>query len=248
MALELIVDTLDSVPEALKDMYVASEGKFKLDVNGIEDTKGLKSALEKERQAAKEAREALRKFDGIDPLKTKEFMAKFENDEEAQLIANGKIDEVFQKRTEKWRLEEERQKKELGDKIAAAESKANTYKDRVLDDAFRSAANKISDIQTGAVDEMLLGHLRTIFALDENGRAVQYNEDGSVVIGKDGKSPYSPEEYLEGCRATKPWLFKVTSSGSPATGKPQKVGGKDFSNLPPIERLTAARAAAAGRK
>src|SRR3989304_2911677 len=248
MALELIVDTLDAVPEALKDMYVASEGKFKLDVNGIEDTKGLKSALEKERTAAKEAREALKKFEGIDPLKTKEFMAKFENDEEAQLIANGKIDEVFRKRTEKWRLEEERQKKELGDKITAAESKASAYKDRVLDDAFRSAANKISDIQTGVVDEMLLGHLRTIFALDENGRAVQYNEDGSVVIGKDGKSPYSPEEYLEGCRATKPWLFKVTSSGSSATGKQHKVSGKDFSSLPPVERLTAARAAAVGRK
>src|SRR3972149_6481488 len=135
MPLELIVDTLDAVPEALKDMYVASEGKFKLDVNGIEDTKGLKSALEKERTAAKEAREALKKFEGIDPLKTKEFMAKFENDEEAQLIANGKIDEVFRKRTEKWRLEEDQLQKGDDGVIRRVMAKVRAHKDRVLDDA-----------------------------------------------------------------------------------------------------------------
>ena len=246
--MDYIVDNLDGIPERAKIAFVEENGKFKFDPSKIDDYKELKASIEKERTAAKEAREALKKFEGIDPLKTKEFMAKFENDEEAQLIANGKIDEVFQKRTEKWRMEEERQKKELGDKITAAESKASAYKDRVLDDAFRSAAGKITDIQSGAVDEMFLGYMRGIFALDDNGNAVQHNSDGSVVIGKDGKTPYSPLEHIEGLRATKPWLFKVMSSGSSATGKQQKVGGKDFSNLPPVERLTAARAAAAGRK
>lgn len=53
MALELIVANLDGVPEALRTLYVADGDKFKLDVSGIEDTTGLKSALAAERAAAK---------------------------------------------------------------------------------------------------------------------------------------------------------------------------------------------------
>lgn len=246
MALKLILDSLDDISDELKNMYVESDGKFKLDVDGIEDTKGLKSALEKERAAAREARDALKKFDGIDPTKTREFMAKFENDEEAQLIANGKIDEVFQKRTEKYHTEVERQKKELADKITAAESKANAFRDRVLDDAIRAAASKFPDLHSSAIEDALL-KMRKDFTLDENGNAVQLNSDGTIVTGKDGKTPYSPIEEFEASKVTKPHWWKVSNSGSSATGKPNKVGGKDFSHLPPTERLTAARAAA-GRK
>jgi hypothetical protein len=56
MPLPLIVDTLDSVPETIRANYVAAEnGKFRLDLDGYEDPAGLKSALEKERKAARDA-------------------------------------------------------------------------------------------------------------------------------------------------------------------------------------------------
>ena len=55
MPLQLIVDTLDAVPENLRSLYSESDGKFRLAVDGLEDTAGLKSALQKEREAARAA-------------------------------------------------------------------------------------------------------------------------------------------------------------------------------------------------
>ena len=56
MALKLNVESLDSVDEALRPLYVEREGKFTLNVDGIEDTAALKGALQKERRE-REARE-----------------------------------------------------------------------------------------------------------------------------------------------------------------------------------------------
>lgn len=55
MSLKLTVDTLDDVPENLRSLYSEADGKFRLAVDGIEDTAGLKSALQKEREAARNA-------------------------------------------------------------------------------------------------------------------------------------------------------------------------------------------------
>ena len=55
MALKLTLDSLDGVDEAIKSLYVEQDGKFKLAVDGLEDTSGLKSALEKERKARRDA-------------------------------------------------------------------------------------------------------------------------------------------------------------------------------------------------
>src|ERR1700751_2111090 len=56
MALALNVDSLDAVNENLRPLYVEKDGKFVLDVDGIEDTSALKGALQKERKE-REAKE-----------------------------------------------------------------------------------------------------------------------------------------------------------------------------------------------
>ena len=56
MTLKYIVDALDGVDAKFHDLYEKAEGKFRLKVDGVEDTTGLKSALEKERANAKEAK------------------------------------------------------------------------------------------------------------------------------------------------------------------------------------------------
>src|SRR4051794_27617528 len=50
MALKAIVETIDSVPEAVRGLYKEAEGKFILDVESVEgyaleDVSGLKSTL-----------------------------------------------------------------------------------------------------------------------------------------------------------------------------------------------------------
>lgn len=55
MALEFTVDSIDTIPEAQRSLYKQAGEKYVLDVSGYEDPVGLKSALTKEREAAKTA-------------------------------------------------------------------------------------------------------------------------------------------------------------------------------------------------
>ena len=62
MALKLTVDTLDGIDESHHALYAEKDGKFHLDVDGVEDTTGLKSALDKERKANRELQGKIKKM------------------------------------------------------------------------------------------------------------------------------------------------------------------------------------------
>lgn len=226
-ALEFSVDDLTTVPEAHRALYVERDGKFKLDVSGVEDTAGLKSALEKERTAAKEAvrakRELETKYAGIDPEQVKALMSRFENDEEAKLIAAGKLDEVVQRRTDKFQAELRKQVEAANGNVAAAEAKAAKFSQRVLDNHVRAAAAKVG-LHAQAVEDALFRG-RTMFVLDDSGEAVQLDSDGKPILGKDGKTPFSPVEWLESMRETAPHWFPIKGSGSGAGGGAGGAGG-----------------------
>lgn len=244
MALPLIVDQLDSVDESVRSFYVEDSGKYRLDLDGYEDPKNLKSALEKERQAAKDAKKLIsemqRKYDGIDPDKVKGLLSKLENDEEAKLLAEGKLDEVVNKRIEKQRAEFERKATEALTRAEQEALKAKKFEQRVLDNHIRAAAMK-AGLHEHAVEDALF-RARSMFTLDENGEAVQLDQDGQPVVGKDGKTPFSPTEWLQEMKEKAPHWFPAQSSGGGAPGSRTTASKTDLSHLPPAERLTRARA------
>lgn len=244
MALQLVIGKLDEVAEAQRSLYVEKDGKFHLDVDGIEDTTGLKNALNAERLAAKEAKriakEIEERYAGIDPAKVREMMAKLENDGEAALIAAGKIDEVIARRTEKFKAESQRQIEEAKNAAKAAEARASKFSQRVLDNHIRQAATK-AGLHQHAVEDALF-RARSMFSLSEDGDAIQLGADGVPVLGKDGKTPFSPAEWLEGMKESAPHWFPASSSGGGAGGgKHTGANGKDLSHLPPAARMAAAR-------
>ncbi|MCG8608945.1 MAG: hypothetical protein MI864_00275 [Pseudomonadales bacterium] len=53
MALQFEVDSLDGIDEGQKGLYIEHEGKFRLDVTGIDPADELKTALQKEREERK---------------------------------------------------------------------------------------------------------------------------------------------------------------------------------------------------
>lgn len=57
MPLELIVEKIDALPETIRGLYVEKEGKYHLDVTGIEDVSGLKKSHEKLLAEKKQASE-----------------------------------------------------------------------------------------------------------------------------------------------------------------------------------------------
>lgn len=244
MALALTVDSIEELDESIKSFYTKTDdGKFRLDLDGYEDPKGLKSALEKERAAARDAAKMLKdfqkKYEGIDPDKVKGLLSKLENDEEAKLLADGKIDEVVNRRIEKQRADLEKQVKDALIRAEQAELRAKNFEQRVLDNAIRFAASK-AGLHPHAIEDALF-RARTMFKLNENGDAVMYDGD-EVKPGKDGKSPYSPSEWLDEMKEKAPHWYPAMNSGGGGGGNDGTSGSKvDLSKLPPRERLQKAR-------
>lgn len=164
----------------------------------------------------KEREESLKKFDGIDPDAVREILKRFADDEEAGLIKAGKIDEVLNKRTERMKADYD---KRLKDALTAAEQaskRAEAFQGRVLDEAIRAAAAK-AGIHQHAIDDALF-RARSMFVLSEDGQAVQLGDDGKPVLGKDGKTPFTPLEWLEGMKEKAPHWFPANASGGGAGG------------------------------
>lgn len=209
--LKAVLETLDGLDEGLKGLYVEQEGKFVLDAEGV-DNSGLKSALEKERKAARDAEAKRKEFESkykdIDPDRYAELL-KAQEEAEAN---KGTVEERAQKQAQKAIDAANKARDEALAGIEAERKKAQAYQGRVLDDAIRAAAAK-AGLHQHAIDDALFRG-RSMFSLDDSGSAVQLDSDGQLVIGKDGKTPFSPSEWLDGMRETAPHWFPAGASGS----------------------------------
>ncbi|MER8075397.1 hypothetical protein [Acinetobacter pittii] len=240
MSLPFIVDSLDAIKEEHRALYVEENGKFRLDLEGYEDPKGLKSALQSEREAARTANRQLqelqKQFEGIDPEIVKKVFAQLDQDEEAKLIADGKVNEVIQKRTEKMREEHERVLKAEKERADKAEAYANKFKDSVIQGQIIQAAVELEALPEATGDIAFLA--KTKFALDESGKAVAVDENGEVIIGKDGQTALSPKEWVESLREQKPYYWpKASGMGAPGSG----ASIKKWSDYSEAERASLAR-------
>jgi hypothetical protein len=177
---------------------------------------GLKAKNSELLGKLKERDDKLKDFDGIDPNAVRNILKRFADDEEAKLIADGKIDDVLNRRTERMKADYD---KKLADAMAAAESaakRAQAFQGRVLDDSIRAAAVK-AGLHQHAIDDALF-RARSMFTLDESGQAIAVGDDGKPVLGKDGKSPFTPLEWLEGMKEKAPHWYPATASGGGASG------------------------------
>jgi hypothetical protein len=199
---------------------------------------GLKAKNSELLGKLKERDTALQQFDGIDPNAVRNILKRFADDEEAKLIAEGKIDDVLTKRTERMRADFEKKYADAQAAAEAATKKAQAFQGRVLDDSLRAAAVK-AGIHQHAIDDVLFRG-RAMFNLDESGQAVAVGEDGKPVLGKDGKTPFAPLEWLEGMKEKAPHWFPATASGGGAGGG---SGGGAHANKKASEMSTAEKAA-----
>lgn len=252
------ISKLEEVPEYQRSWYVGDgAGKFKIDLSKVdtEDVTPIKSALEttrKERDTQKRitdqaVKDALKQYEGIDPIKVRDILNKFSNEEEAALIAAGKMDQVIEKRMAKAR--EELQNLLDAEKAMSknALEKATKYAQRVLDNEIRAAVTgKVHDSALKSGD--ILRAAREIFTLDADGRAVQLDNDGEVVMGRDSKNPFSPEEWIESMKSVAPHWFPSQGSGGNAPGSKSGPTMKDMTGMSPQQRMTEARKQKHGTK
>lgn len=244
MSLKLIVDSLDSVPDGARDLYKEVDGKFRLDVDGYEDPAGLKSALQAERENAKAATRQANAWKalGKTPEEIQALLQRLETDEDTRLLADGKVDEVISKRTERMKADFDKNLSTAHAERDQHAARAKAFEAKVLDNAVLAAATK-AGLHQHAIDDALFRG-RAMFRLNENGDAVALDDGGNVLLGKDGKTPFTPAEWLEDMKEKAPHWFPAPASGGGAQGghsgghQKANFGGSKADRVAAIKQMT----------
>lgn len=158
-----------------------------------------------------EFKEFQTKFDGIDPVEVKKILAQLEQTEEGRLLAEGKIDEVVNARTERFRAESDRKVKEAQDSLTTFRTRTAAFMGNVRDNEIRIAASE-AGVLPGAMDDIVLRGSRE-FTVNDEGQVIAMRGQ-EVVLGKDGKTPLTPKEWVEGVREKAPHLWPAASGGN----------------------------------
>jgi hypothetical protein len=237
MALQLVVESLESLPENVRPLYEQEGDKFRLQLDGYEDPSGLKSALHKEREAAKQAQKQAAAWVqlGKTPDEIQQLLEAQRKADEDKLKGSGEWDKLKAQMLEQSTKEREKLETALKAKDSAIE--------RYLIDAQATAA--ISELK--GVPALLLPHVKAAVKVIEDGgefaiRVIDAQGNPRV----NGKGEYlSIKDLVSEMRQSEIFGRAFEASGTSGTGS-QGGGnpslGRDLSNLSPTERLTAARA------
>jgi hypothetical protein len=191
------------------------EEKYK----GLENNKAQILAEKKKLQEEYESVKS--KFQGKDPEEIAKILDHYEKNAEAQMTE----DERIMKRTEIMRRDFANKETALLTELEAerkrVKSLAEDKKRFVVDSKVREAAMKL--VEPEFIDyAMRLG--RETFSLTDTDEIVALNSDGTTILGRDGRSVLSPEDWLVEMQGKVPSMFK-TSSGSGAKGSDAKSKG-----------------------
>lgn len=188
---------------------------------------GLKSKNAEVIGKNRELSEAMKKFDGIDPDTVRTILQRFSDDDEAKLIASGKIDEVLNRRTERMKASYEQETAKERAAREAADMRADKFQRRVLENGIRAEA-AAAGIHQHAIDDALY-RAGSTFQLDDEGNPVA--AEGNY--GKDGK-PLTLKEWFADMKEKAPHWWPATGNGSGAGHGGGKGGGQkgDFGGKP----------------
>ena len=123
----------------------------------------------------------------------------FQGNEEAQLIKDGKIDEVIKRRTERMQQDHQTAIDGLTKKVETSELALQAANERiaslVIDDALTKAATELACEPTAIPD--ILSRGRSVFSIKEDGGLDAHRPDGTLFAGSDPTKAITPEGRLE---------------------------------------------------
>ena len=238
--LQYTVDTLDAVDENFHGLYEQADNGFRLKVTGVDDASGLKTALQSEREARKAAEKAAKeyatKFNGIDPEQARKLLNDQHLSEEQRLLADGKIDELVSKRTERMQSDYEARIQAAEQKAEQANQFASGFREKALTSHISEGALSAGIVQSALRDVELRARADG-FQLDANGKPVALDANGETIYGKDGRTPLSIAEWSAGLRDTAPHLFGQSVGGGALGSSDSAAKRKPFAQMNDAERL-----------
>lgn len=227
MAYKYKIDKLEDVAENIRGMYVARDGAFYLDVEGVVP----KERVDEFRNNNIELQKQIDKYKGIDPNKYAELKAIQQEIEEGKLIKEGKLEEVVNLRVGTMKTTFEGQLTEAQTALAKANRQLEAL---MIDNVVRAEATKAGVIAT-AVDDVIL-RAKAAYVM-ENGVATPKNAEGQVIYGKDGKTPMPIGEWLTGLRTNAGHLFSGSTGSGAGGGGGGGAGQVDVSKMTPAQKI-----------
>ncbi len=184
------------------------------------DVAGLKQnrdAVLIEKRKLKEEYDAMKtKFAGLgeyDSLKA--MVDRLENDEEAKLIAEGKMSEVLDKRTKSMRDDSEARVTAATTRITELETESAGLRSTIVTlqvvSSIDQASAKLECAPTAIPD--IRRAAREMFTLNAETNEIEARTDGVVQMGPDGKTPLNPATWLEGQKKTSPHWWGASNGG-----------------------------------
>lgn len=206
MAIALSLEKLDGIDPAVAALYVEKDGKFTLDVEGLEDTSALKAALKTANKEAKERREALEKLKDVDPEEYTRLKKEATERETKKLTEAGEFDKL----REKWAKEQADKDVEWARKVAEKDALLATH---VKDSQVRNAALKAGVIPEDIEDVMIITARH--FKLADDGALQVLDDRGEVTLKT------VDEFFVKDFKERKPKFYSATGStggGTPSGG------------------------------
>lgn len=228
--LKRVYDSLDAVPEALREHYKeGDDGKYHLQVEGMVAKERVDEFRENNvalRQQTETLQGQLKAFGDVTPERVKELETLDRKVKDKELYDKDGIEAVVSERTAEMQRQHEAQvgnvKSELEKATEAAEAHRRRLHQHVISSNVSRAAMKAGVRKEAIADAQLLAQQN--WTVNEQERPVMANEKGEVVYGKDGVSPLTVEEWFDKQREERPHWFEASSGGGSTGGGRTSAG------------------------
>ena len=184
-----------------------------------EASKGFKAKNGELLNEVKTLKAASKQWEGLNPDEVNNMMSVFKNNEEAQLIKEGKFEDVIAKRMDKVTTEHNTALTALTEERDGLSESAGKYKalyeNKFIDDAMKDLA-----ASTNARPEALKNisrDARDMFKVDEDGELVALDKDGNLVKTAKGDL-MTPERFIEELKVSNPYYWPDSVSGGHGGG------------------------------
>lgn len=200
----------EAVSNALAEATKSSDGLTKKNKELLSEMKTMKDQI--------------KQFEGIDPEKTKQMFAAFEENEDMKLISEGKYQEVIDKKLEKERATWESKQKSFDEEKTALSTKnealtAKVTKLMIDNNVVNEFVNQ--EGEKTAIDDVKLRALQVFkVETDESGvdSVVARDADGHIITGKDGAMTIG--EWVVDLKEKAPHLFQGSKGSNTPGGGP----------------------------
>lgn len=226
MALQAVVDSLDTVAEPLRGEYAAGkDGKFYLNLEGgdaLPFVAGLRTALDTERSANKPVKEAIAAWKkiGKTPEEIQELVTARDAAEETARKKAGDFDGILKQHKDAW----EGEKKTL---VTDRDGALNVARSAVVDSGIRTALVTAKATAEGmaALPRLVGDRVRSEFVDGQFVISIVQADGKTPMIGSGANGSATYDDLIKEVTKTFPSLFEGTNAGGSGKQPGDKSGG-----------------------